>query len=381
MAWELQALRIFRYQGSGASPLQGRTSPLQGRTSPLLGRASPLPGGQPATPPAALTPGQSLARLLQTDPAALRARHDELQSNMLVQAAGHGMFLRLSDRVLVKQLDSSAGRNERQAYAAVKAEGEQLLEPFTSHCFHAVERDALTLLYVEDLTAAYVKPCIMDIKLGTRTFLESDVGKPTLRLDLVQKMLELDPSAVSAQERREGITKMRYMQFREATSSSASLGWRIEGIQLRGSKHPSDCKQLREPAELAQALLWFLQGRAQLQRQVLERLEALQLALEASIWFVTHEVVSSSLLFIYDDAEPPGAPPGVWMIDFAKTVPVPGGAQLTHRDPWELGNHEDGYLLGLESLIGTLRGLECGDPPGQRNGQHAEHGGGGGAAV
>ena len=84
---------------------------------------------------------------------------------------------------------------------------------------------------------------------------------------------------------------------------------------------------------------------------------------------MSHEIVSSSLLFIYDDAEPPGAPPGVWMIDFAKTVPVPDGATLTHRDPWEFGNHEDGYLLGLKSLIGTLRELECdGDGDGDGDG-------------
>ena len=71
------------------------------------------------------------------------------------------------------------------------------------------------------------------------------------------------------------------------------------------------------------------------------------------------------------------------MIDFAKTVPVPGGATLTHRDPWELGNHEDGYLLGLDSLIATLRGLQCdaNGPADQCNGQHVEHGGGSGAAV
>ena len=53
---------------------------------------------------------------------------------------------------------------------------------------------------------------------------------------------------------------------------------RIEGIQLRGAKHPSDCKQLREPTELSQALLWFVQGRAQLRREIVGRLEALQVS-------------------------------------------------------------------------------------------------------
>lgn len=40
---------------------------------------------------------------------------------------------------------------------------------------------------------------------------------------------------------------------------------------------------------------------------------------------------------------------GVWMIDFAKTLSVE--QTLTHREPWVLGNHEDGYLTGLDNLI------------------------------
>jgi len=39
------------------------------------------------------------------------------------------------------------------------------------------------------------------------------------------------------------------------------------------------------------------------------------------------------------------------MIDFAKTMKVPDGGKLTHRKPWVNGNHEDGFLFGLDSLI------------------------------
>jgi len=41
---------------------------------------------------------------------------------------------------------------------------------------------------------------------------------------------------------------------------------------------------------------------------------------------------------------------GAWMIDFAKTLHVPDQL-LTHRDPWQFGNHEDGYLVGIDNLI------------------------------
>ena len=89
MAWELQALRLFRYRLQGSSSSGGDSNSGSGMGSgsgsaSVQSRASPLQADQQ---PPALTPGQTLERLLQTDPAALRARHDELQSNMLIQAA------------------------------------------------------------------------------------------------------------------------------------------------------------------------------------------------------------------------------------------------------------------------------------------------------
>lgn len=40
-----------------------------------------------------------------------------------------------------------------------------------------------------------------------------------------------------------------------------------------------------------------------------------------------------------------------WMIDFAKSTPIDDGTQIDHLSPWQLGNHEDGYLIGLNNLI------------------------------
>lgn len=45
------------------------------------------------------------------------------------------------------------------------------------------------------------------------------------------------------------------------------------------------------------------------------------------------------------------------MIDFAKTFPLPANIHITHHKPWQSGNHEDGYLIGVDSLIGILNEL------------------------
>jgi len=61
--------------------------------------------------------------------------------------------------------------------------------------------------------------------------------------------------------------------------------------------------------------------------------------------FVCVQIIGSSLLIICDDVQV-----GIWMIDFAKTQYVPDRL-ITHRDKWQFGNHEDGYLIGIDNLI------------------------------
>jgi 1D-myo-inositol-triphosphate 3-kinase len=57
-------------------------------------------------------------------------------------------------------------------------------------------------------------------------------------------------------------------------------------------------------------------------------------------------VVGSSILIIYDRNHV-----GAWMIDFAKTLPLPDSVTVTHRKPWQQGNHEEGWLTGMDNLI------------------------------
>lgn len=84
-----------------------------------------------------------------------------------------------------------------------------------------------------------------------------------------------------------------------------------------------------------------------LQEKIHERLLEIRRGIEESEFFHTHEVIGSSLLFVYDDH----GQANVWAIDFAKTTELPAGVTIDHRSKWEEGNHEDGYLFGLDNLI------------------------------
>ncbi|KAG2468549.1 inositol-trisphosphate 3-kinase B-like [Polypterus senegalus] len=233
-----------------------------------------------------------------------------------------------------------------------------VLRPFVPAYHGDVEKDGEKYNQMDDLLAEFELPCVMDCKMGVRTYLEEELTKarkkPSLRKDMYQKMIEVDPMAPTKEEKEEqAVTKPRYMQWRETISSTSTLGFRIEGIKKEDGTVNRDFKKTKSKQQVIEAFRDFVNGNQNILISYVNRLKDVRSALEISPFFKSHEVIGSSLLFVHDKREQAK----VWMIDFGKTTPLPDGQVLSHRVAWQEGNREDGYLWGLDNLIEILAGM------------------------
>uniref|UniRef100_A0A087XU69 Kinase n=1 Tax=Poecilia formosa TaxID=48698 RepID=A0A087XU69_POEFO len=204
------------------------------------------------------------------------------------------------------------------------------LRPFVPQYYGLVTRGEHCYIRLEDLLNGLRRPVIMDCKMGVRTFQEEELvkarTKPNLRSDMYQKMVKVDPSAPTAEEHEQkGVTKWRYLQWRDTTSSTSTLGFRIEGIMMEDGSVQRDFRKIHSLTQVTEALLYFTRS----------QLDTL--------------VIGSSLLFVHDHSKA-----SVWMIDFGKTMPLPDSKEVQHGVPWVEGNREDGYLIGLTSILTAL---------------------------
>lgn len=244
------------------------------------------------------------------------------------------------------------GGAERTVYEALNEEPS--LQDVTPRFLREVHYAGQTFIELEDLLQGFRDPNVMDIKMGTRTFLESEVQNSSSRSDLYLKMVSLDPTAPTPEEHSsKSVTKLRYMQFREQQSSTCSLGFRIEAMKFRGTPPVTDLKRVKSSEEVVSAMSLFIGNRDDVRLRLVLRLSEIRSKLEQSKYFKHHEVVGSSILIIYDDVKV-----GAWLIDFAKTRPLPDGITVNHRSPWEQGNHEEGFLFGLDQLINVVEQVE-----------------------
>lgn len=219
------------------------------------------------------------------------------------------------------------------------------------------ESNGDTYLELQDLLHGFKDPAVMDIKMGRRTFLESEVKNTKLRNDLYNKMIAVAPNEPTEEEHKQkAVTKLRYMLFREQMSSSSSKGFRIEALRMKGSTPVTDLKTVKSDMEVYETIAQFLCNQKHLTKQLLERLKQIRCYIEKSQFFQRHEIVGSSIFIVYDEDHV-----GAWLIDFAKSRRLDDHIKIDHRrdwippqireDAWIPGNFEEGILYGVDQLI------------------------------
>lgn len=273
-----------------------------------------------------------------------------MQKYNWIQLSGHDDTLSLAGPgTLWKKMDDRDSV-ESNAYQGIMAD--EVVRCFVPRYHGQVFHNDETFIEIDDLLFGFEDACVMDIKMGTRTFLEKEVTKSTPRTDLYAKMVAIDSNAVTAEERSmQAVTKLRYMTFREESSSTGKLGFRIEGLKIANHAAVKQLRYLATQSDVRYALSLFVRSNT-VCISLLEQLYRLRTAFENSRFFREHEVVGSSILLVHDKKRS-----GAWMIDFAKTLPLPPDVKVTHRSAWALGNKEDGYLTGLDNLIKVLEEL------------------------
>jgi 1D-myo-inositol-triphosphate 3-kinase len=283
------------------------------------------------------------------------------------QAAGHSGFLQTVDggrRFVLKPYDIAEARIYQQ-FSGCDDTALAFIPRFGGVKESIFGQDGKQFLCLEDLLDGFTNPKILDVKLGFRTFSESECECTKLRPELFKKMLDKFPEHLSAEERAAGaVTKHRWMTLRDANSTIASLGFRVDGwAGCKESSRADINRQLCEASsanDVASIFNEFAQMAAtdegqhvgtvcpqRLAEKIKEELQHMRHSLAMSHFVQRHEFVGTSALIIADAY---GKVRVAW-IDFAKTQPMPEGMQLTHTDVWIPGNHEDGFLAGLDGLV------------------------------
>lgn len=267
------------------------------------------------------------------------------QHKAFFQLAGHKECFRRGTRpgTILKK---STG-NEEQCFNELKNDS---LFPFVPRVVGTIKQDGQIYLEMQDLLAQFSDASVMDIKMGCRTYREEELDysstEPTLRPDMYSKMIQIDQDEPTDEEKKvKAVTKPRYMVWRETVSSTASLSFRIEGMRLKDGTVDKEFKTIKDEEQIAEAFIRYAASN-KIRLKYLERLRKIRQALTKSKFFLSHELIGSSLLFVHSETDA-----NIWLIDFAKTHSLPENTKVTHKKKWELGNHEDGYLSGVDNII------------------------------
>lgn len=288
----------------------------------------------------------------------------ENSRSQVLQAAGHDKSV-VTDEEDSHFILKPYNEVEARVYETIWAASAEPLQRYVGLFGGVIEVETAgqrrKFMRISNLLKDAEDPCVMDCKLGTRTFKESEVASQKPRADLYKQLEKLAPERITEEERASAsCTKYTWMVTRDSISSSARLGFRIDGISSREGVrvHPMALHRLREDREIVPMLLRVLPPRRRsdpdgtarrrlaFTKDIVAELTELTARLQDSSFFKSHEIIGASVLFVVDKMRV-----RVHLIDFAKTEPLPEGVKVDHRQPWKPGNREDGVLLGVDSLL------------------------------
>jgi hypothetical protein len=224
------------------------------------------------------------------------------------------------------------------------------------------EKQFLRMSYV---LRPFRRPKVMDVKIGLRTYLATDCDNVKLRPDFLNRMLKEYPNEVTDKDREaKGVTKLRWMQIRDAQTTISSLGFRIDGVA--GSRTPKEewkLDDVHSREEVCTALRRFVVAAADddgqsagddtpsmLAAKLVAKMREIQERFKASQFVQRHECIGSSLLLVADAF----GNTGIFWIDFGKTRLLPEGCPISHDTVWVEGTHDDGIFLGMDNLLKSL---------------------------
>lgn len=222
---------------------------------------------------------------------------------------------------------------------------------------------ANTFLVLSNVLQGFSEPCLLDVKLGVRSFLQSEQLSTKPRPDLFHRMEQQFPQALTDEEiETKSITKFRWMRQWDVTSTTAELGYRIEGGSGQLAREHLHIEALHTREDVHGVFRRFVESArgncekhaeggcvssADIASGLRNQLLQLRTAFESSEFVARHELIGTSVLLVVDST----GRCGVFWIDFAKVALLPEGVEPGHRSPWAGDNHADGVLIGLDNLI------------------------------